>query len=69
MRMAWRCRQLAVTFVIGLSLTMSASVLGDTRPNIVLILTDDQRWDMLGVVRPELHTPTMDRLARDGTRF
>jgi len=38
-------------------------------PNILFIITDDQRFDMLGVERPELKTPVMDRLARTGTRF
>ena len=38
-------------------------------PNILFIFTDDQRFDMLGVERPELKTPVMDRLARTGTRF
>ena len=39
------------------------------RPNILVIITDDQRWDMLGVVNPVLHTPEMDRLATEGIRF
>ena len=39
------------------------------RPNLLLILTDDQRFDMMGVVNPMLHTPNMDRLANEGVRF
>ncbi|MBU6402911.1 MAG: sulfatase-like hydrolase/transferase, partial [Verrucomicrobia bacterium] len=39
------------------------------RPNILFIITDDQRFDMMGNVTPALHTPEMDRLARDGVRF
>src|SRR5437868_1006933 len=39
------------------------------RPNILLIITDDQRWDMMGNVTPLLHTPAMDRIAREGARF
>ncbi|MFB3902619.1 MAG: sulfatase [Acidobacteriota bacterium] len=39
------------------------------RPNILFVITDDHRCDMLGVVTPALHTPTMDRLATEGTRF
>lgn len=39
-------------------------------PNIVFLLTDDQRHDMLGVAgNPILKTPHLDSLARNGTRF
>ncbi|MFB3131079.1 MAG: sulfatase [Rhodothermales bacterium] len=41
----------------------------DLRPNIIFIVTDDQRFDMLGTVNPLLHTPQMDRLAAAGIRF
>jgi arylsulfatase A-like enzyme len=37
------------------------------RPNIIFILTDDQRWDALGFAgNPIIQTPEMDRLAADG---
>ncbi len=50
------------------------------RPNVVVLLTDDQRWDALGVVQRELGargrfpwlkaaTPNLDRLAAEGFRF
>ena len=40
------------------------------RPNIIFILTDDQRFDALGYAGNELsHTPEMDALAREGTFF
>ncbi len=43
---------------------------GSERPNLILILTDDQRWDQLGVEgHPFLDTPHLDRLAREGARF
>ena len=51
-------------------------------PNFIFIITDDQRWDAMGVVQRELatvgqarfswftnQTPGMDRLAREGIRF
>lgn len=49
-----------------------------SRPNILVILTDDQRWDALGVVQREMgdaalfpwfETPHLDRLAAEGARF
>lgn len=38
-------------------------------PNLLFIVTDDQRFDMLGAVHPFLETPNMDRLAAEGVRF
>ncbi|MEI7588370.1 MAG: sulfatase [Chitinophagia bacterium] len=40
------------------------------RPNIIFILTDDQRWDALGVAGNNIIiTPQMDALAKSGTYF
>jgi arylsulfatase A-like enzyme len=40
------------------------------RPNIIMILTDDQRWDALGYAGNDIiHTPEMDKLARQGVYF
>ncbi|NRA37563.1 MAG: sulfatase-like hydrolase/transferase, partial [Planctomycetes bacterium] len=44
------------------------------RPNILLLFTDQQRYDTLAnthndEVRDTLQTPTFDRLCREGTRF
>ena len=40
------------------------------RPNILFILTDDQRWDALGVAGNRIvRTPNLDRLARQGVLF
>jgi N-acetylglucosamine-6-sulfatase len=39
------------------------------RPNIVFILTDDQRYDAMGFLDPALDTPNMDRMAREGVHF
>lgn len=41
-----------------------------TRPNIILITTDQHRGDCLGIEgHPVLQTPNLDWLARSGTRF
>lgn len=40
------------------------------RPNVIVILTDDQRWDALSCAgNPHLKTPHTDRLAAEGVYF
>jgi N-acetylglucosamine-6-sulfatase len=40
------------------------------RPNVLFILTDDQRWDALGIAGNKyLKTPNMDRIGREGVYF
>jgi arylsulfatase A-like enzyme len=40
------------------------------RPNIIFILTDDQRWDALGVMENSiLKTPNLDKIANQGILF
>ncbi len=40
------------------------------KPNIIFILTDDQRWDALGYSGNEIiQTPEMDKLAAQGAYF
>ena len=39
-------------------------------PNIIFLLTDDQRWDALGCMgNPIIQTPNIDRLAKEGVTF
>jgi len=39
------------------------------RPNILMVMTDQQRWDAMGCVSDWLATPNIDRIARSGMRF
>lgn len=42
----------------------------DDRPNIIFVITDDQRWDQLGCTgHPVLKTPHIDRIGREGASF
>lgn len=40
-----------------------------TRPNILLIMTDEQRFDGAGYRNPEVITPNLDRLEKDSIDF
>ena len=40
-----------------------------TQPNILLVFTDQQRADTVGVRNPVMRTPVMDRLCAEGTLF
>lgn len=40
-----------------------------SKPNILLITSDQQHWNTIGAFNPEISTPNLDRLAREGTTF
>jgi uncharacterized sulfatase len=39
------------------------------RQNILLITSDQQHWNTLGCLNPEVQTPALDRLAEEGTLY
>lgn len=49
--------------------TLSACSTPKKQPNVILIMTDQHRFDYLGSVNPEIQTPHLDALAGDGVRF
>lgn len=50
--------------------TSSPAAASRPRPNIVVVVVDDLRWDELGVSgHPFVQTPNIDRIAREGARF
>lgn len=60
--------------VLGILLAAACSrVAADekaSRPNVLVILTDDMRWDaMSSAGHPWFKSPNLDRLAKEGTRF
>ena len=58
-------RSLSIAFFFVLVFPILAK-----RPNILVILTDDHRYDALGFMgHPFLKTPHMDRLAAEGVHF
>ncbi len=51
-------------------LAAGARAAESTRPNIIFILTDDQRWDSVGFMGETIgKTPNLDKLASDGVVF
>ncbi len=63
-----RCHALLVLLV--LCSWLPAGLYAARKPNVVFILTDDQRWDAMSCMgNPYLHTPNIDRLAAEGILF
>jgi arylsulfatase A-like enzyme len=73
MRLAfqWMLSGMAVLAAVALGLFgQSGQAAEADRPNIVFLLTDDQRWDTLGCMGNSIiQTPNVDRLAREGVVF
>ena len=68
---------IATIFTVG-GATQALAAGAGSRPNIVVMLTDDQRWDAVGYVQRTVggrfpffrnSTPNIDRIARDGVWF
>lgn len=38
-------------------------------PNVLFLMTDQQRWDAMGSSGGWVQTPNLDRIAAEGTRF
>ena len=61
---------LLVAVAMVFSITGYIKVANAAHPNVIFILTDDQRWDQLGCAgHPYLKTPHIDRLAAEGVQF
>lgn len=60
---------LAAALVLGAAAPSRADE-KPARPNVVLLLADDMRWDAMGCAgHPSIKTPHLDALAKDGVRF
>jgi len=63
------CASIAVAALIATAMAATVASAAD-RPNVVVILTDDQGWGDLSVQgNTNLHTPRIDALARSGATF
>jgi arylsulfatase A len=56
--------------LFSISLFLFSPLLAQTgKPNILMIVSDDQGYHDLGLINPEIITPNLDRLATEGTRL
>ena len=56
----------AFTFLLSLGHSLAE----ERKPNIVYVMTDDQRWDTFGCYgRPDFQTTNIDKLAKEGVIF
>ena len=58
-------KKVLTIFILALSVSCSK----DQKPNVVLIMGDDIGYSDLGCYGSEIHTPNLDKLAKDGMRF
>jgi arylsulfatase A-like enzyme len=52
-----------------LSVAEKPPAVSSSKPNILMIFTDDQRFDSIGYDNPEIQTPNLDKLAKRGVIF
>lgn len=63
----WACLLLLSLLASSAARTAAAPA---GHPNIVFVIVDDLRWDDLGCMgNPVVHTPNIDRVAREGVTF
>ena len=63
-------RTTLIRLLLGVGMLTAGQESNGAKPNILLILTDDQGWSTLGCYGGELvATPNLDRLASEGARF
>ena len=60
---------ICVSVLIWLA-AVSCQALAASQPNVLFVLTDDQRWDTVATSGNEqIRTPNLDRISRHGTHF
>lgn len=63
-------RSSVLSLCIAAAMARPISAQEPARPNVVLIMTDDMGYGDLGVTgAPDIRTPNLDRLAKQGVRF
>ena len=60
---------IAAGVIVCVSFAFAASRSAGQAPNIVFVLSDDHRYDALGIIDPSLNTPNLDFLAENGVHY
>ncbi len=64
-----RIQQIVIIFLIA-TIPIKVFAISKDKPNIIFLMTDDQRWDNMGCYgKPEFNTPNIDKLAKEGVIF
>jgi arylsulfatase A-like enzyme len=64
-----KTRRVRVLLLLLLIAAVPGAITAAERPNVLLIVSDDQGWADIGYHNPELRTPHLDRLAREGVEL
>ena len=64
-----RMKYLPLFLLTACGTFLQAGSIRQDRPNFLFIISDDQSWEMLGLLGSQVQTPNLDRLARKGTLF
>lgn len=64
-----KVRSVFFTACWGLCIGWLTTTATPTPPNVLLIVADDLGYSDIGAFGGEIHTPNLDRLAREGTRY
>ncbi len=65
---SFHCRMHRASLLLALIVSLSLSS-ADTRPNFLMILLDDSGWTDFGCYGSDIHTPNIDKVAKQGMRF
>lgn len=66
----WTRRDFLKALGLGaVAMNLPASAQRTTKPNIILIMSDDMGFSDLGCYGSQIHTPSLNRLATNGLRF
>ena len=65
-----KIKKIGITSLGLTTLFPNVSIAQDRRPNVLIIMTDQQRWDAMScAANLEIKTPNIDRIAKEGVQF